>query len=234
MYLAYLDDSAIEHKKTKLQVLSAVIVNDKHFQEIEVIAGIHIVDLVPEENMENFKEFHASELFNGCRVFEGIDQSIRFRAMHSLLMQVRDKKLPIVYGAVDVPKLRGKLYGSASPIDIAFRICAEGIDGWLDANDPQQFAVLIADDFADGKIKAELRQSFRQLRNQVRPPDFSCGKLQHVHDGMYFGDSKDSIGIQMADLCSYFIAKHLEGDTTAEGFYNTIKDQIVYCKVEPE
>jgi len=233
VYLAYLDDSSMEHKGKKLQVLSAVIINDKHFQEIEVISGIHIIDLIPEENMENFKEFHATELFNGEGAFKEIEQKVRFRTIQELLIQIRDKKIPIVYGAVDVPKLHKNVYGSANPIDIAFRICAEGIDTWLDGNDPEQFAVLIADDFSD-KIKAELKRSFRQLRSQVRPPDCSHGKLQHVHDDMYFGASKDSIGIQMADLCSYFIAKHLDKDMTAECFYSIIKDQISYYKVEPE
>jgi hypothetical protein len=50
---------------------------------------------------------------------------------------------------------------------------------------------------------------------------------------MYFGNSVDSIGIQIADLCAYFIRKHLDGDAVAEGFYNIIKDCIVDYKVEP-
>ena len=35
------------------------------------------------------------------------------------------------------------------------------------------------------------------------PPDFGLGQLVHVHDDMYFGNSKDSIGLQLADLSSF-------------------------------
>jgi len=58
--------------------------------------------------------------------------------------------------------------------------------------------------------------------------------LLNIHDGMYFGDSKESVGIQLADLCSYFIAKHLEKDAAGDGFYLKIKDYITDSKVEPE
>jgi Protein of unknown function (DUF3800) len=77
--------------------------------------------------------------------------------------------------------------------------------------------MLIVDD-CQKDIKNTLRKSFQQLRKFITPPDFGLGQLVHVHDDMYFGNSKDSIGLQLADLSSYFIAKHLEGDTTTEGF----------------
>jgi hypothetical protein len=44
---------------------------------------------------------------------------------------------------------------------------------------------------------------------------------------MYFGDSKYSIGIQIADLCSYFIARRLAGDSETEHFYKMIEPQII-------
>jgi len=96
-----------------------------------------------------------------------------------------------------------------------------------------ELALLIADDTDDKKLKAELKRSFRQMRRQVRPPEHNP-RLWYVHDDMYFGSSKDSVGIQLADLCGYFIAKHLEGDVSTDGFYQIIADQICNSKVEPE
>jgi Protein of unknown function (DUF3800) len=55
----------------------------------------------------------------------------------------------------------------------------------------------------------------------------------YFHDDMYFGDSKYSIGIQLADLCAFFIAKHLEKKPEAEGFYGLISSQIVFSKAHP-
>ena len=235
MYLAYLDDSNRKIKSHNLQVLAAVMINDDLFHRVEIEMGVSILDLVPEDKIEKFQEFHACEVYGGYGVFEGTDQRIRFETIKHLLNVVNTKKLPIIYGAVDVNKLQSKVYGSASPIDIAFRICANGVHDWISANDHAQVALLIADDFADGKVKAGLRKSFRQLRSQIRPPEFPInGSLINLHDDMYFGDSKDSVGLQMADLCSFFIGKHLEGDVASKGFYDLIKDQIFFSSVEPQ
>ena len=94
-----------------------------------------------------------------------------------------------------------------------------------------ELAILIADD-GDKKVKTDLKQSFRQLRRQIRPPDYDP-KLWYVHDDMYFGSSKGSVGIQLADLCAYFIAKHLEGDVAIDGFYQIIAPQISNSRVQP-
>jgi hypothetical protein len=59
--------------------------------------------------------------------------------------------------------------------------------------------------------------------------------LWYIHDEMYFGNSKESVGVQLADLACYFIRKHLGNeDSAAEGFYNVFQDQIVYGKVDPD
>ena len=34
--------------------------------------------------------------------------------------------------------------------------------------------------------------------------------------------------------CSYFIARHLDGDAATEGFYKLIEPHIVYSQVEPK
>ena len=99
---------------------------------------------------------------------------------------------------------------------------------------PADIALFIADD-SNSQTKNLLRQSFRKLRHQCRPPEFTFGALTSVHDDMYFGDSRDSIGIQLADLCGYFIAKHLEGDNPlADGYYQIIKEHVVCGGIEPK
>jgi hypothetical protein len=51
---------------------------------------------------------------------------------------------------------------------------------------------------------------------------------------MYFGSSKDSVGIQLADLCAYFVAKHLENnDPEAESFYQIFSELIVHSEIAP-
>ncbi len=238
VYLAYLDDSGTKQKNRKFQVLAAVLIKDNIFREVEAMMGMAADGLVPEDKLEKFEEFHAFELYGGYGVFDGIDQTKRFGRITAMLEWIQRNNLPICYGAVNIPQLQEEVYGSANPVDIAFRLCATGINSWLmkaeRKQDDEDFTLFIADE-SDSQTKNTLRQTFRQLRKHVRPPTWTFGKLWHVHDDMYFGSSKDSVGIQIADLCAYFIAKHLEGtDPAAEGFYEIIKDQIVHCKVVPE
>lgn len=233
VYLAYLDDSNQKKRKEELQVLAAVILDDSNFRNMEIMSAAHVMDLIPEESLDKFKEFHATELYNGKGAFDGIDQEKRFELIYEILTEIKDTRVPIVYGVVDVAKLRVHPYGSAEPADIAFRICAKGVNKWIESNDPEQVAVLIADD-SDKKTKDHLLKSFRYLRERFRPPEFTFGPLDHIHDGMYFGSSIDSIGLQVADLCTYFIGRHLIGDTETEDRYNIIKDQIFYSERAPE
>jgi uncharacterized protein DUF3800 len=233
MYLAYADDSGTRDRGKNFQLMCAVIIEDKRFTDMEILLAAAAETLIPADKMDKFEEFHAWELFGGYGPFDGIDQSSRFQVIEALLTMVGQYQFPIVYGAVDKNRLAEKVFGSADPLDVCFRICMEGIEDWIGKILPHELSILIVDEFQQ-KDKAILRKSFRSLRKQIRPYKPDSPKIWHFHDDMYFGASKDSIGIQLADLCGYFIAKHLENDVSAEGFYGLIKDRIVYSRIEPQ
>jgi hypothetical protein len=43
---------------------------------------------------------------------------------------------------------------------------------------------------------------------------------------MYFGDSAHSVGIQLADICTFLICRHLEGKEDTEYLYKGIEPHI--------
>jgi hypothetical protein len=168
--------------------------------------------------------------------------------------------LSIVYGAVDVPRLNQEIYGSADPLDICFRICVQGIKDFMDERNKKEvwekvkdsepetwtpekitplmidsavrdLTLLIVDECDKKNTKETLHKSFRALR-----PHGGLGDnlFSPFHDDMYFGDSRYSLGIQLADACSYFIARHLHGDSETESFYDLIHPQIVRSSIYPE
>jgi hypothetical protein len=234
MFLGYIDDSGRFDKKAQtFQVIAAVLVHDKLFAQIEAQVGLWIEDVILGERLETFEEIHAWQLYRGCGAFEGIEQDVRFSAIEKLLGIIRDHKLPVFYGAVNVPQFEKLAYGSASPTDVAFRLCLPEISAALYKcqDDGPEYALLIADE-TDKDKKTAIRKSFRQLRKHVRPPTW--GPSGYLHDDMYFGNSKDSIGIQLADLCAFFIGKHLEKDQSTEGFYNIFSKQVASGKMEPD
>ena len=237
VYLAYVDDSGTKQKYRNFQVLSAVLIHDRLFSNIEIMIGTAVEDLMPPDRLGEFVEFHGCELFGGYGIFEGIEEHKRHHAINRLLTLLRDYKIPIISAAVNVPLLKTKTYASASPIDMAFRNCLKGIDDWIGTarqKQQEETCLIIADDTTDKAVKSAMQESFRQLRKPIRPPDWTPGALWYLHDDLYFGSSKHSVGIQLADLCSFFIAKHLEGQTNGEKFYGLIHDEIAFSKIEPE
>jgi hypothetical protein len=248
VYLAYLDDSK---SRRGWQVLTAVIVKDSFFSTCELLSSVVIQGLMPDDKIGEFEEFHASHLYLGEGVFKGIDQAIRFQAIERIL-GLLNMPLPVVYGAVHTKRLSQELYGSANPVDVGFRICATGISEWLTSKfveeleshansdgvahlpiDNPHLGVMIVDN-GDNKIKNALQDSFRTLRPRVRPPNHVRGQLSNIIDDMFFGDSRYSLGIQLADLCCYFIGHHLDGEVTSDGFYKMIEPHIVYSKRLPD
>jgi hypothetical protein len=236
VYLAYCDDSKTHDKKhDKFQVLATVVIEDKKFIYLEVLSRAVADSLIPADMIDQFEEFHASELYGGYGIFDGISQEERFSAIGSLLGAVNSQQIPIVYGAVNKSKLESTIYSSADPVHVCFTICMQGVEGFIGEHFPSDMALLIVDDF-DKEIKKRCREAFRKFRTPLKTPIFLPGQSWHLHDDMYFGDSKESTGIQIADLCCFFIRKHLEasGDPAAEAFYNIIKDRIVYSRVMPD
>lgn len=171
-------------------------------------------------------------MFGEYGPFEGIKQDVRFRIIDYLLKIVARNNFPVIFGAVNKAELKKQVYASVSLLDMCFRSCLKGIISFMEQNASQQLALLIADDST--QEKKLLRVAFLDHRERMKPI-LGEQKLIPLHDDMYFGDSKYSIGIQMADLCGYFIAKHIQGHhPEAEGFYEIIKDQIMYSRIEPE
>lgn len=241
MYLAYIDDSDTKAKKRKRQVVAAVVLKDDAFKLTRVRMSAVAEILMGEENLEKFKEFHACELYGGHEAFKDLDQTKRFSAIIYLLGLLEKAEMTVIYGTVDLEELKKHIYGSADPVDVCFRQCIESIKEWSHEVDARELEhagsmsadevkpllmdrfvknlfILIADE-CDKAIKHTLQQSFRHLQQHD-------GATGCFHDDMYFGDSRFSVGIQLADLCAYFIARHLEGDAETEHFYKLIEPRI--------
>lgn len=204
---------------------------------------------------EKFQEFHAWELFKGEGAFKGIDKAKRFDAITVLLMTMRNYRIPFIYAAIDEKKLAKSalsqgLFETAHPLVAAFKLCALGVEMWAQNHHAQDHPgtvkvdysdqyLIVVDETNDQSLKKRLRNSYRLLR-AARPYIGNVeNRLWHCHDAMYFGDSRDSLGIQLADLCTYFMQRRLmKRDATAKDesdeFYEMFSSQAMSAKQEPE
>lgn len=234
MFLAYLDDSA----QPDQQVICAVLIPADQFEVAEMMSALTIENLIPEEHSEKFEEFHATELYWGKGVFGGISQTLRYAAIANLLQSLRACNAKVAYGAVNLKAHRRSQFGSALPQDVAFRRCVLGAGEWLAGQRREEErgreyeskfnALFIMDEAAQGDkaTQVQLQRSYRLLRTRFSFSDSDLPTLP-FHDDMYFGDSRFSLGIQLADVCGYFIARHLAGEIDSDGFYKIIEAHII-------
>ncbi|MGD0511294.1 MAG: DUF3800 domain-containing protein, partial [Candidatus Micrarchaeaceae archaeon] len=196
---------------------------------------------------------HACELFRGEGAFKGIDRAKRHDAIKVMLSTMYHHELPFIYAAIDEKKYSKStvaqgLFATPEPIIPAFRQCLLGIENWamtrhphivpdvrsVDYNDEY---MLIMDDTNDQSLKKRLRDSYRLLRTSRPYLLKSPHHLWHAHDAMYFCDSKDSIGIQLADLCTYFMQRQVakkspDSRDESDEFFQMFADRVI-C-VEPK
>lgn len=253
MHLAYLDES---QQQGSVAIFGAVVIPHGLFGWAERLHSVAIEQLFSTDEIEEkFQEFHAHELFKGEGAFRGIDKAKRFDAIRILLMAMSHHQLPFIYAALDEKKLAKSqlaqgLFETAHPLIPTFKLCALGIENWAQGHHSQPHAggvsvdygdqyLLIADETKDVEFKRRLRNSYRLLRAARPYIGRTQNRLWHAHDAMYFGDSTESVGIQLADLCTYFMQRRLmrvnpnhrdEGDD----FYDMFSKQVVCAKPEPE
>jgi hypothetical protein len=244
VHLAYMDDAGTD-KHSPVVMVGAVIVMADKFGSLEVMHSNAIQKLFAvEEIEEKFKEFHASELYDGSGPFDGIDEKKRYDAIETLLASFAMGNLSYVYAAVDRKKLLQSALGSSNPVDVAFRMCLLGSEDWARAQhsnfpghisvDFKDMCLFLMDDTDDKALKQQLRRSYRNLRvsRPYIPPHEN--RLWHAHDDLYFGDSRDSVGIQMADTCNYFMWRQLLKKDDGEGFYRLFANNAQCAKPKPE
>lgn len=232
VYLAYLDDSGSE-SKSPIVVVGAVLIPDFHFVNIEGSAGTIVEGLIPEDELDKFQEFHAAEMYYGQGAFQNIEGERRHKSIKAMLSITTNLGVPVIYSAVHKKKLASAAYGGTNPVDLAFRMCALGIERWISDNNNSALCLIIMDETSDKELKNNIRQGFKALRGKLRPPQWDS-RLLHVHDDMYFGDSRDSVGIQVADLCNYFLKRKLENRNDSDEFYDIYSRNLVCSKAEPE
>ena len=88
-------------------------------------------------------------------------------------------------------------------------------------------------DNGDKGVKEAMLKSFHLFRNRAISSPLVRGVLEHLHDDMYFGDSKFSKGIQLADICTLIIRRHLAGYEDTEDLYQELSRSIVKHSMEP-
>lgn len=245
MHLAYLDETGTDGHSS-VAMFGALIVPAGKFGYLSGLHETAIQQILPIEKIDDFEEFHAGALYHGKPPFDGIDETKRFTAITVLMSAVRTEELPLVYAAVDRKEVARSPFGVMKPLHAAFHMCLLGVEDWATANHPNQHRdgtkvidwndtfLCILDDCNDKVLKADYKRTYRSLRTKHPFVPKTKNRLWHAHDDMFFADSTDCLGVQIADLCNYFVRLHLEGVDEPQNFYQMISEQVICSKPEPE
>jgi hypothetical protein len=241
VHIIYIDDSKQDVKgKGRFQVIAGVIVDDQFFKTIEGYLGYVLYEQVLPHVTAGFDELHASDLLAGNKPFEAVKREQAMAILADAVELVESLPLPVVYGAIDLEKLWSTNYATANEVDMAFRICVKLVEEWFQGREAEpafqsdaNLGLLISDD-SQKAVKNSMQNAFRLLRKRVVSSPPERGILEHLHDDMYFGDSKYSKGIQLADICALLIGRHLAGYSDTEDLYQRLSKHIFKSAVEPE
>jgi hypothetical protein len=158
------------------------------------------------------------------------------------------ERMPFIYAAVDRESMADSPFGVMKPLHAAFHMCLLGVEDWARANhsspDIQLHGAVmidwidsylcILDDCSDKNLKQDFKKTYRTLRTKHPFINHQNHRLWHAHDDMFFADSTDCLGVQIADLCNFFVRLRLEGREERQNFYDLISEQVICAKPEPE
>jgi hypothetical protein len=252
VHIAYIDETLSQEKSSPYVVVGALIIPNGRFRWTEGRTSVVASGLLPEAGPEQLQdlEFHARDLFKGEGPFRGIGYQERMGAINGLLANTWYKETPFIYSAVDRSALASvPVFGSANAIDVALRNCLVEINSWVAMQwskppysygdgrpiEHEETCLCILDDTKDHVLKSQLKATYRKLR-----PKFLAtadpSRLRFLHDAVYFGDSAESLGIQLADLCCYFTRRRLEGKKDEESlrFWRKFVGRAKCAKPQPE
>jgi hypothetical protein len=136
MYLSYVDDSGstgsnLDDKDTPFQVIGGPIIDEQVYGSMETVLAGCIEELIPQDQWEDF-EFKACDLFHANKPFEALGKEKCRGVLTSALEWIQKFNIPVLYGAIDKPKLRSKLFRTAKPVDMAFQLYLQALDEWFE------------------------------------------------------------------------------------------------------
>jgi hypothetical protein len=231
--IAYFDEAGrADEKREPYFVVGGVLIHgDLEWQPIEYVARC-IVDLVPVEIRDGF-HISARRLYSGDKCFKGLlDRGQRMAILRAVVTQIIEKyKLPICYGAIRRSDLTARYPDLKDSIRLsvahqaAFDLCLRGFQNWFMREHPDEMAIAVADKVEERKLPSALKRLFATLRTHGLGDPFFI--LSNFVDALHFAFLSESIGLQLADVVSFIIRRHLMQETDTEELYKILEPLLV-------
>jgi hypothetical protein len=252
----YSDESGIGSEKDEpITVVAGLMLNiDSQWHPVLESIEQSLRETLGKEDISTY-EIKAKNLYHQIR--RGDPTA---KALMAALMKIPQQHLvPVFYGAIDRAGYMyfmreiytRSVYGSNPerrmsmvnpPLDTfseAFLQCIGRVDSFVHTAFPTEQILWIHD---RGRYDEDAKQQLDKIRSlgaselgaAFRQALEGYLERSHVVDTIYFGNSRESRALQLADACCSTITRHLRGDPTASPYYELLKPQVVNEGSRPE
>jgi hypothetical protein len=215
MKFCYLDESGTGSEPYAVMV---GIIADAYRMYITKKDWVDLLEVLSKIAGKPIPEFHSRDFYSGKGPWYGLDGDIRSHITDGIFNWLKERNHKIVYSAVDKTKFRSDFNNEPFAKEIgslwrfmALHICL-AIQKYFQAEKYMKGnTILIFDN--------EERESNNFINIIITPPrwtetyykrDRKQGQFDQIIDVPYFVDSRHVGLIQIADLLSYFMRKHIE------------------------
>lgn len=243
----YLDEAGISNPEQEPWVVVAGIIvhADDQWRALEKYLADLIEDVVPPDRRDGFY-FHASDIWSGSKKghfpkdeFSG---DYRWKILEELCSIPQQFQMQIICGFVD---RRRRIFGNVRDITpsgetiaeqtSAYFVCALQAEKFMrEAAGPDEVALLIAE-------RADAAKPIKNLHNWLRDPKGvgawqaaepddtwrAYMPVERIVETAHFADKQDSLPLQLADTCAFFIKRHLMGRQNSEALYQKLAPNIM-------
>ena len=210
MQLIYFDESGnsgrnLADPQQPVFVLGALIVPDQKWNEVEMAIAKVVEPESKRVGRDDF-EIHATDLRNATGIFRGVPLKARLELRDSLLRVAANHELKLVYRAITKKRYARWLertYGSGviiNPQIAAFPLVLQIVNNYLQTLGKNELGILICDE--NREVVRDIERSVKLLR-----ADPGVLKLDRIIEKGFFIDSRKSLVLQLADLCTYQVRK---------------------------
>lgn len=241
MRVIYSDESGLGSIQDEpVTVVTAIMLNMESQWEPVERDLFTIQNLIPPRLLKHGYELHGKKLFNGVR-----RKDLDAEKSLPLILRVPDVHcVPIFYGAVDragfaaLPDAETKVRNQRqSAYDMAFHSCVRRVETYVRTTLPKTERVLWIAEHSGYEKNLKFTLGWAQATENITIEDESIEIVRKTPtrfvDTVYFGDSGDSLALQLADVCccaiTHFLLERYYGcqPQIVEPYYRILQGQIV-------
>ncbi len=236
MFLAFSDESGCGDLQVEpILVVAAFVINpDTAWNDVTCDMASAVKDWVQKERQRNF-EFKARELFSH------LDRPGNKAMVTALAKIPANRYLTVYYGAVHrqgfIDRASKLLVGGSYPHKLkpddwleltqalAFSLCATRLEAAFRQFLPEEKVLWIADNV---KAANSMATCLRRYQGTPLISGMEGTQLEHIADTIFFGDSKTSGMLQLADFFNYVISGWLMKKPKVLPYFELMKHQTTW------